>query len=49
MVYMAQVFFYAAGEMEWSGRLQVTGFDPVQVAKEHTIPEGFKVLVIYER
>jgi hypothetical protein len=42
-------FFLAAKEMGWGGKWQVTGFDPVQVAKAHAIPEGYEVLGIYRR
>ena len=42
-------FFLAAKEMGWSGSWQVTGFDPVQVARAHAIPDGYEVLGIYRR
>jgi nitroreductase len=42
-------FFLVAKEMGWSGSWQVTGFDPAQVAKAHTIPPGYEVLGIYIR
>ena len=42
-------FFLAAKEMGWSGSWQVTGFDPVQVAKAHAVPAGYEVLGIYGR
>jgi nitroreductase len=40
-------FFLAAREIGWKGKWHVTGFDPAQVAKKHTIPEGHEVLGIY--
>ena len=42
-------FFLAAREMGWSGKWQVTGFNPAQVAKAYAIPTGYEVLGIYRR
>lgn len=42
-------FFLAAREMGWQGSWQVAGFDPLQIAREHTIPQGYEVLGIYRR
>jgi nitroreductase len=42
-------FFLAAKEMGWSGKWQVTGFDPAQVAKAYAIPDDYEVLGIYRR
>ena len=41
-------FFLSAREMGWDGRWHVTEFDPIKIAKEHAIPEGYEVLGIYK-
>jgi len=42
-------FFLSAKELGWSGKWQVTGFDPERVAQQHTVPAGYEVLGIYRR
>jgi nitroreductase len=42
-------FFLTARELGWKGGWNVTGFDPAQVAQQHAIPQGYKVLGIYRR
>jgi nitroreductase len=42
-------FFLAAKELDWKGNWHVTGFEPVQVAKAHAVPDGYEVLGIYRR
>jgi nitroreductase len=40
-------FYLAAKELGWRGRWHITGFDPDQVAKQHSVPAGYEVLGIY--
>ena len=42
-------FLLAAKEIGWSGKWQVTGFEPTRVAKTYAIPEGYEVLGLYNR
>jgi nitroreductase len=42
-------FFLTAKELGWKGKWEITGFDPVQIAKQHAVPAAYEVLGIYRR